>query len=306
MPSPNSPALQELNRLDTSSPDFHNQLYDLLYGKDCKQCVPNLQDDDLVWLVDYLDKCLRELRSICGTREILPTSYTISPHLLNISSNPFVQGGFGDVYQGTLDGSEVCIKRVRVYTQDGPQKVTKTFYREAAIWKRLTHPNILHLLGITITPLQLVSNWMSVVWRLSVKYLSGRTSVSQENYGWSFEWWMPVHKRRHHQRSPSMSRSWCCCGRGEGYEFRRRDDTGNLGHVGDLEPENLTSRRVAELEQGLHRVDPCNSVCAPQNITQKQENGWAFAGRILGLVPSNGGNRERGMLGGYDLMLPML
>ncbi|KAF9644326.1 kinase-like protein, partial [Thelephora ganbajun] len=103
----------------------------------------------------------RELRSICGTREILPTSYTISPHLLNISRDPFAQGGFGDVYQGTLDGSEVCIKRVRVYTQDGPQKVTKTFYREAAIWKRLTHPNILHLLGITITPLQLVSNWMS-------------------------------------------------------------------------------------------------------------------------------------------------
>jgi len=28
------------------------------------------------------------------------------------------------------------------------------------MWKRLTHPNILPLLGITITPLQLVSNWM--------------------------------------------------------------------------------------------------------------------------------------------------
>ncbi|KAF9643966.1 hypothetical protein BDM02DRAFT_3132055 [Thelephora ganbajun] len=29
------------------------------------------------------------------------------------------------------------------------------------------------------------------IW-LPVKYLSGRTSVSRENYGWSFEWWMPV------------------------------------------------------------------------------------------------------------------
>ena len=28
------------------------------------------------------------------------------------------------------------------------------------MWKRLTHPNILSLLGITITPLQLISNWM--------------------------------------------------------------------------------------------------------------------------------------------------
>ena len=28
------------------------------------------------------------------------------------------------------------------------------------MWKRLTHPNILSLLGITITPLQLISNRM--------------------------------------------------------------------------------------------------------------------------------------------------
>ncbi|KAF9642287.1 kinase-like protein [Thelephora ganbajun] len=174
MPSPNSPVLQELNQLDASSLDFHSKLYDLLYGKDYIQCVPNLQGGDPAWLVDYLDgvlgaldpssptsrKCLRELKSICGTRKILPTSYTIS-HPLNISPDPFARGGFGDVYQGILDGSKVCIKRVRVYTQDDPQKATKAFCREAAMWKRLTHPNILHLLGITITPLQLISEWMS-------------------------------------------------------------------------------------------------------------------------------------------------
>ena len=29
------------------------------------------------------------------------------------------------------------------------------------MWKYLTHPNILPLLGVTITPFQLISNWMS-------------------------------------------------------------------------------------------------------------------------------------------------
>jgi len=29
------------------------------------------------------------------------------------------------------------------------------------MWKRLTHPNVLPLLGVTIAPLQLVSIWMS-------------------------------------------------------------------------------------------------------------------------------------------------
>ena len=29
------------------------------------------------------------------------------------------------------------------------------------MWKRLTHPNILPLRGVTIAPLQLISDWMS-------------------------------------------------------------------------------------------------------------------------------------------------
>ena len=36
----------------------------------------------------------------------------------------------------------------------------QTFCQEAVMWKHLTHPNILPLLGVTISPLQLVSDWM--------------------------------------------------------------------------------------------------------------------------------------------------
>ncbi|KAF9644146.1 kinase-like protein [Thelephora ganbajun] len=175
MASPSSPALQRLHRLDTSSPDFDDQLCSALYGGEYVQCLQNLKGDDLVWLADYLDralnglepsctasrKCLRELRYICGTSAILPTSYKLSPDLLSITSDPFASGGYGDVYHGTLNGSRICAKRVRAYIQDGPQKATKAFCKEAVMWKRLTHPNIVPLLGITTTPFQLISDWMS-------------------------------------------------------------------------------------------------------------------------------------------------
>lgn len=41
-----------------------------------------------------------------------------------VDPDPTTSGGFGDVYQGTLDGSSVCIKRVRMY-RDSLQRVTK-------------------------------------------------------------------------------------------------------------------------------------------------------------------------------------
>jgi hypothetical protein len=73
-------------------------------------------------------KCLRELRHICGAEMILPTSYTLSSSLLNIGPQPVASGGSGDVYKGTLGRSPVCIKRVRVYSKDGPGGATKVHH----------------------------------------------------------------------------------------------------------------------------------------------------------------------------------
>jgi len=159
MSSPSLPVLQQLHRLDRSSPDFQDQLRNVLYGEEYTRCVPELQDNDLIWLVDYLDKvihpvaipgsplkpaqtldgldpssatsrkCLRELRSRCGASATLPTSYTLSCHLFNIGSDPFAKGGYGDVYKGTLDGSSVCVKRIRVYTKDDPKKTAKVRFQ---------------------------------------------------------------------------------------------------------------------------------------------------------------------------------
>ena len=55
MPMPRSPALQELHRLDASSPDFQHQLNNVLRREECVQRASNLGKDDLAWFVDYLD-----------------------------------------------------------------------------------------------------------------------------------------------------------------------------------------------------------------------------------------------------------
>ena len=154
MSSPTLPALQQLRRLDGSSSGFCDQLSGVLYGEEYKQCVPDLRGDDLVWFVDYLDKvprhialarsplklaqalndldpcdatfrkCLCELRGVCGKSEILPTSYMLSPSLLNIGPIPSTSGGFSDAYEGTFDGIKVCIKRVRIYSKEDLQNGT--------------------------------------------------------------------------------------------------------------------------------------------------------------------------------------
>ena len=155
---PRSP-LEQLRSLDESSPEFQSQVSNIVVAKEFKDWVPTIQDDDLVELVDYLDKvrrplslvsflfilpkaldtldprssafrrCLRELRHVCGTRTILPSSYTLSSKFLGIGPQPVAAGSSGDLYEGTLDGLRVCIKRVRIYSKDGPKKATKVRYR---------------------------------------------------------------------------------------------------------------------------------------------------------------------------------
>ena len=176
MSLPISPALKPLHRLDKPSADFSSQLYDITSGQEYVKCQ-DLEHDDFVWLIDYLDpsssasrKCLRELRVMCCTGAILPTSYTLSPQLLEINSIPFTCGASCDVYNGIFDSLEVCIKRVRVYSRDvlqtaanlkvyfgafhfssprNHQPDSQTSHKEVVKWKPLAHQNILSLRGIT-------------------------------------------------------------------------------------------------------------------------------------------------------------
>ena len=82
------PILQQLDLLNRSSPDFHDQLSNVLYGEEYQQCMPNLQGEDLVWLVDYLDMVRCHIA--------LPRLRLSQPRLLMASILPVPL--FGNVY----------------------------------------------------------------------------------------------------------------------------------------------------------------------------------------------------------------
>ena len=71
---------------------------------------------------------MRELIGICAFKTILPSSYIITSSL-TVDPEPFAAGGSGDVYRGTLDRSDVCVKRVRMYSKNGTDKPKKVCFR---------------------------------------------------------------------------------------------------------------------------------------------------------------------------------
>ncbi|KAF8573573.1 kinase-like protein [Ramaria rubella] len=82
----------------------------------------------------------------------------LTEHLGNdalMSKNLVGGGGFGDVYRTSLhvpgaSAMDVAIKLIRgsLFDEKGNKKLFQRWKREAAIWSRLQHPNVLTLLGI--------------------------------------------------------------------------------------------------------------------------------------------------------------
>ena len=52
---PTDSVLQQIYRLDRSSPDFRSQLDNALHRREYHQRAQELNEDDLMWLVNYLD-----------------------------------------------------------------------------------------------------------------------------------------------------------------------------------------------------------------------------------------------------------
>ncbi|KAF9781369.1 kinase-like domain-containing protein [Thelephora terrestris] len=113
--------------------------------------------------LDVRRRSVRILRKICGVQTILPRSCILSDNILKEGDLAFASGGFSDVWKGYHNGNTVCIKAFRVYTADKLTKIKKRLFKEIVIWRRLSHPNVLPVLGISpeLSPLCIISEWMS-------------------------------------------------------------------------------------------------------------------------------------------------
>ncbi|CUA74220.1 hypothetical protein RSOLAG22IIIB_11061 [Rhizoctonia solani] len=106
-----------------------------------------------------------------GCRDI-----TSQLNLSGFGSSAVSTGGFGDVYQGTLqDGALVGIKCLRILVgmddEDGKNQL-KRAARELYVWSKCRHPNILDLLGVAKydNRVAMVSPWMvngNLTWYLT-------------------------------------------------------------------------------------------------------------------------------------------
>ncbi|KAJ7134098.1 kinase-like domain-containing protein, partial [Mycena filopes] len=83
-------------------------------------------------------------------------------------------GGFGDVFKAMFAGKPVALKHMRIFQTSDQRHMRRRFCREALVWQRLRHPNIVPLIGIDTesfpSSLCLVSPWMKN--GTAIKYLS--------------------------------------------------------------------------------------------------------------------------------------
>ncbi|RLN74173.1 hypothetical protein BBJ28_00012324, partial [Nothophytophthora sp. Chile5] len=91
-----------------------------------------------------LCRLVADLRGGKADDPAVPTWF-LPPYEVECVGHSFGKGGFGEVYHGTWQGTEVVVKRL-LTTMSGVTGRT-AFIKEASIWSELNHPNIVRLLG---------------------------------------------------------------------------------------------------------------------------------------------------------------
>ncbi|KAL5522144.1 hypothetical protein ACEPAF_2001 [Sanghuangporus sanghuang] len=84
---------------------------------------------------------------------------------IRVSSRIYVDGGgFADVFKGWHNGKLVALKVLRILPSSTMDEIHVAFVKEALVWRKLDHPNVLPFLGICRDAFEpqmaLVSHWM--------------------------------------------------------------------------------------------------------------------------------------------------
>lgn len=123
-------------------------------------------------------RCLRLVRKISKERRIIPSSYTLQEDRILIGQVRY-HGGFSIVSDGEYQGCAVAIKNLRMNQGDSDNNFkvalinlpnhsclvfTQRLCREIITWKHLSHPNILPMLGVSISAdnhcFRILTEWM--------------------------------------------------------------------------------------------------------------------------------------------------
>ncbi|KAJ7913598.1 kinase-like domain-containing protein [Mycena leptocephala] len=88
----------------------------------------------------------KALVRLCRASMLHPTCFPL-PGLERVGQQ-VAGGGFGDICKGLVGGKYVAVKIMRVFGDVDVAAAEKELGREAAIWRQLSHPNLLPFLGV--------------------------------------------------------------------------------------------------------------------------------------------------------------
>ncbi|KAF9645203.1 kinase-like protein [Thelephora ganbajun] len=168
-----------LYTMEVTSNDCLSKLRTLLRCPSKVTIARSFQGNEAQIFIDFLDQVLTRSRledklrqrglllvsKICKACTIIPASYVLRQELIHVGRFHY-RGGSADVCNGEYLGFPVAIKRLRINEGDpGFDRIFKRLCREIVCWKHLSHPNILPLLGVSVSAdpqyFHILTEWMS-------------------------------------------------------------------------------------------------------------------------------------------------
>lgn len=173
--SENAPALERLIRREFASSEFSSLMDEIFARRESEDEIRALSKDHAQAFIDVVNealsepdlpqpsrkRCFRALYKTCGRHSLLPETLRV-PTCYDRAGYPLHWGRYADVWKGTCHNQDVAVKVIRTYSNEDFHKVVRRFCKEVVIWKTLQHPNVLPLVGVTMSEARfaMISGWM--------------------------------------------------------------------------------------------------------------------------------------------------